>query len=210
MAAKRQRGLAEHLPVVTLTVVLFCAAAKVFPDISAQMIYSRSAIARGEIWRLLSCHFVHYNNAHLIYNLLAFGVAGVIIERKGYPGTLALLLVSAFSISAALFLFQPKIAVYAGLSGLACSYVVYLALFGLMASGPWRTLCLLVMILIFGKILMEFTSGGSLLPYWSEGSIKIVPLSHLIGALTAVFVFIAVIRKQKTPINTEKTGQAKV
>ncbi len=152
---------------------------------------------------------MHYNNTHLIYNLLAFGVAGVIVERKGYPGTVALLLVSAFSISAALFLFQPEIVVYAGLSGLACSYVVYLALFGLMASGPWRTLCLLLMILVFGKILMEFTSGASLLPHWSEGSVKIVPLSHLVGALTAVFVFLAVIRKQKAPINTAKTEQTK-
>ncbi len=47
---------------------------------------SRDAVADGQWWTLLSANLLHGNPIHLLFNLVAFAVIGVLLEREvGWP-----------------------------------------------------------------------------------------------------------------------------
>lgn len=88
------------------------------PDGMEILRYERSALASGELWRVLGAHFVHINTMHLLYNLLGLGLIcellwGALPARHG----LGMLLCGALAVSAGIWWLQPQIAWYAGLSG---------------------------------------------------------------------------------------------
>ena len=171
---------------VTPLVVSASILATVSPGLSSIFIFDRSALLRGEVWRLSSCHLVHFGSIHLAYNLLAFGAAGWIIERKGYPRFGWLCLAMAFFVSTALFILKPEMAFYGGLSGMACGSIFYGALMGAGEGGAWRKTCLLVLLFLLLKIGVEMLTADSLLPYWGTAAFVPVPLSHVAGVTAAL------------------------
>ncbi|MBU0483751.1 MAG: rhombosortase [Proteobacteria bacterium] len=196
------RIIIHRMPLVTLSVLFLCVCATIFSQITAVIIYDRNAISCGEIWRLISCHFVHFNNAHLAYNLLAFGIAGLIIENKGYPYFKSLCFLISLSIGLVIFYFRTNMAFYGGLSGLACGSIFYFAFWGLYETKHWRIICLILIFSISLEIILEFVNGSSLLPYLGTKTFTIVPLSHLTGSIVAFIVFTLGREKQKL-INQE-------
>ena len=97
-------------------------------------------------------HWVHFSTSHLVYDLLALGIAGWIIEARGLPHFGWLCLLAPWLISAVLLLFEPQMKLFGGLSALATTAIVYLALFGLHDAAPWRWVCLAALLGIAGKI----------------------------------------------------------
>ncbi|MCW8828183.1 MAG: rhombosortase [Gammaproteobacteria bacterium] len=86
---------------------------------SALLRYDRDGLARGELWRAVTGHFVHLGWSHLLLNLaglfLVWLLVGEALSRRGW-----LLLLSSCSVflGAALWLFSPLLQWYVGLSGL--------------------------------------------------------------------------------------------
>jgi rhomboid family GlyGly-CTERM serine protease len=165
------------------------------PQVSAALIYDRVAIFKGEIWRLFSSHLVHFTRLHLFYNLIAFGIAGWIIEYKGYQHFALLCLLMAVFISVLLLIMKPSMLYYGGLSGLASGSVYYLALFGLRESPPWRLVCIITLLFIPIKIFLEINLNQSILAY--SGAFTITPISHIIGCLVALFLYLAIQLNEK-------------
>ena len=93
--------------------------------------------------------------------------------------------VSALLIGIALLAFRPDLYYFAGASGAA---VAYCASSGLSTSGPWRAVCLTVLVLLVGKISLEFLWPGSSLVGVS-GDFVVVPLSHAVGAASGLLMF---------------------
>lgn len=89
--------------------------------------YSRSAIIDGQVWRVLSGHFVHINTTHLLMNSLGLlGIVSVFGQTLSSARPLVLSIVIALGISLALWLTEPQLIHYAGASGV---------LHGLFAAG---------------------------------------------------------------------------
>lgn len=179
-----------RLPVWTLAictgvVLVFGSAA-----IQAFLIYDRNAIAHGELWRLVTGNFVHFSATHLGYDLAAFLVAGTIIEVRGCRHFLTLCFSSATFIGVVLYLAEPAMRYYAGLSGVATAAVAYLCLHGLTEKGTWRWLCIAVLVGLSAKIGIELALGKSLLFEIGMQEFVPVPLSHLVGAGTALLLFV--------------------
>jgi len=134
--------LIRKLPVITTLMVGSGVVIALFPSWSSWLIYDRSAILSGEIWRMFTGHLVHFSPSHLVYDLLALGIAGWIIETQKLPHFGWLCLLTPWLISAILLLFEPHMKLFGGLSALATTAIVYLALFGLHDAAPWRWVCL--------------------------------------------------------------------
>ncbi len=169
-----------------------CAAALLvyaLPDLSTLLIYDRVAIARGELWRLLTGNLVHLSVAHLAYDLAAFLIAGTIIEQRGDRHFPLLCLFSAALIGVAVYLFKPALRFYGGLSGVVSAAVGYLCLQGMTEKGPWRWLCAAMLTGLATKLWFELMLGKSLLLAVSNEAFVPVPLSHLAGAVAAVILF---------------------
>ncbi|MGA7595472.1 MAG: rhombosortase [Gallionella sp.] len=179
-----------RLPVRTLAI---CAAALLVHFLPGQgplLIFDRAAIAHGELWRLLTGNLVHLSDAHLALDLAAFLIAGAIIEQRGYRHLTMLCVSAAVLIGVAIYLFEPALQFYGGLSGIVTAAVVYLCLQGMTEQGSWRWLCAAMLAGLTAKLWVELVSGTSLmLLVVGSGNFVPVPLSHLTGAVVAVILF---------------------
>ena len=180
----------SRTPIYTIGVIALCIVSSKVNALSSLFVYDREAIFRGELWRLITSHFVHFGSMHLIYNIVVFGIIGWIIECKGYKYFGLLCLLMACSISATLIVHDPDMVFFGGLSGIACGSIVYCSLLFLSEPPPWRTISIFTIIFLFLKISLETYSDGSLLPYWGTQDFVPMPLSHIAGSVTAFILFL--------------------
>ena len=142
--------------------------------------FDREGIRSGELWRLITGHFVHLGWPHFALNAaglaLVWYLVGDVFDRNRW------ILISAISILAmdvGLWIFDPELIWYVGLSGL---------LHGILAAGLVERLrkpeteTIVLTLLQVGKLVWEQLSGP--LP-GSEGTAggTVVVDSHLFGAL---------------------------
>lgn len=163
----------------------------IFQQLSQLLIYDRAAIIQGEHWRLLTGNLVHFSIPHLLYNLIAFLIIGTMIELRGYRFFPVLCLSSALLIGITLFLLEPELNLYAGLSGVVSAAVTYLCLHGVREQGIWRWLCAATLAGLTVKTVIELGLGSSFILSFSEENFVPVPLSHLVGIVAALFLFLS-------------------
>ena len=178
------------IPINTIGVLTLCITSSKVNILASLFVYDREAIFRGELWRLITSHFVHFGNIHLLYNLVVFGIIGWIIEDKKHRHFKLLCFLMAFSISIVLLVFKPDMIYYGGLSGIACGSIIYCSLRCLSEPPPWHTISILSIIFLFVKVSLETYNNGSLLPYWGTQDFIPVPLSHIVGSTTAFMLFL--------------------
>ncbi len=161
------------------TILLFAMSALVFlvPSSGPYLEYNRSAIATGEVWRLVTGHLVHYSFDHFFWDAITLVLLGLASERFGVSRLLACLAASALVISASIWFCLPSIATYRGLSG------VDSALFALLVTASGRTtigiMCLVGFLL---KTLYEVTTGQTVFVTNLGSGAVAIPLAHLAGA----------------------------
>ncbi|MBN2372855.1 rhombosortase [bacterium] len=188
MAEKETKGIIARAPVLTLFIIFISVLSFINVKMSSFFIFDRAELMRGEIWRLFTSHFVHFSKDHLVYNLLAFGTFGWIVERRNHLHFGLMYMLMAPIISSSLFILKPGMGYYGGLSGMACGFIFYCALLGAGGSGPWRTISKLIIIFIPAKIILEVYYSASILPYWGGQVFVTMPVSHAAGIAVA-FLF---------------------
>ena len=175
-------------PARTLLLMLIAIAIFAVPKVASFLIYDREAILSGEIWRLITGNLVHFTPAHLLFDLTAIGVAGWIIETRGYPHFWGLAGLSACSVGAGLLVGMPEVSQYGGLSGVAIGMTVYASLCGMRENGLWQRVCTALFLLIIVKVALEFLTGQSLSTAMANTPFIPVPLSHAMGVLAGSLV----------------------
>ena len=145
--------------------------------------FDRYGISSGELWRLVTGHFVHLGWAHFALNAaglaLVWYLVGGAFDRQRW---ILISVVSVFTMDLGLWLFDPDLQWYVGLSGL---------LHGILAAGLVPSLkkpdkeTLALAVLLLGKLAWEQFNGP--LP-GSEGTAggAVVVDAHLFGALGGV------------------------
>lgn len=190
------------------TLLISGAAAVVFlvPVLQSALIYDRAAIASSEWWRFITGNLVHHSTTHFVYDVGAFFVAGTLIEVRRHSHFAILCLAAGVGIGAVLFIADPEIHYYGGLSGIVTAAVVYLCLCGLSEANWWRSLCAGVLVLVVVKIGLEFVLGETLVGLGKSQSFVPVPLSHATGAVIALILFVLTKRMRRAPINIKDKG----
>jgi rhomboid family GlyGly-CTERM serine protease len=177
----------RRVPIVTLIVIGLSVLVQLLPA-TRFLVYDRTAILAGEWWRVVTGHWVHFSTQHFLYDTAAFGIASWMIESRGCKSFAWLCVLAALSISGSMLLFEPRLQICGGLSGLATAALVFLALNSLSERGAWRWLCATALLVCAAKLSMEVTTGKSVL-LQGTASYSLVPCNHIAGALTAVAVF---------------------
>ncbi len=156
--------------------------------------FEQEAIANGEYWRLLTGHFLHTNNIHLVLNwigiVLLWGLHGDYYQAKYY---LAQFLVFALGCSAGLYLFNPDLGWYVGLSGALHGMFVYGAIQDIKVrlNTGW-----LLLVGVAIKLYFEQTQGASeSLGQWIEANVAVD--SHLYGAVSGLLLALGVLAWQR-------------
>lgn len=155
-------------------------------EAAAVLVYDRDLILSGELWRIVTGNWVHFSKSHFAYDLLAFGLAGSLIELRGHRGFGWFCFLSPVLICFSVFLTQPQLQIFGGLSGIATGAMVLLSLHGLRERTAWRWICLLALLAIAVKTGLEFATGQMGFAGSDAVVIRAVPESHVAGALSAI------------------------
>ncbi len=176
------------MPVLTLTLSLIMLGIYFIPELSTELLYDRQAIFSGQFWRILTGHWVHFSNSHLIYNLMGFAIAGSMIEHRHYPGLALLYVMSSGFIGIGLLIFEPNLDYYAGISGVTYAAIIYFSIYGLNETGYWRVLCWVILLGTLIKLLVELSQQGFIFVN-SDTAFAEITLSHLLGTLAALCLY---------------------
>lgn len=157
--------------------------------------YQRNEILSGQLWRLISCHFVHFSWKHLVLN-----IAGLIFIWALFKHILSqriwllLTLGSIVGIDISLLIIHPEIKWYMGLSGVLHGYFAGGAILQIRLNGI-KSLPYLILLMI--KLLWEYLNGP--LPGSEElTGVRVITEAHIYGAIGGSIVMLFLIVKRKT------------
>jgi rhomboid family GlyGly-CTERM serine protease len=150
--------------------------------------YDRLAIANGALWRLVTSHFVHWSGEHLFWDGLALGILGWLCERERVPRFLPAIGVAALLIPLSLWIAEPQMTTYRGLSGIDSTVFALLAAHlarEAHAGKDWPRLGFVALVSagFAAKIGFEICTGSTLFVDSSAAGMTPVPLAHVIGGM---------------------------
>ncbi|WP_083329187.1 rhombosortase [Marinobacter salinus] len=97
------------------------------PETSSFLQYQHDFAQSGEVWRLVSAHFVHLDWPHFLLNLLGLWLLWLLVGKAfNMDQWLLLIVLLSVSITMGLRIWSPEVDWYVGLSGL---------LYGMLAIG---------------------------------------------------------------------------
>lgn len=142
-----------------LWLALLCLAPLLLPENALGWLeYHREDILAGEVWRLLSGHWVHFSARHAIQDGIALAALAYALGGERRP--LRRLLLIALLLSGLLLFAAPDMVAYRGTSGLV------MALAGMLLSALWTTRptwrpgVAALAVLLSGKILADALGMG--------------------------------------------------
>jgi len=183
---------ARRLPGASLLLVAFAVAASALPGVAVWLQFDRSAIAGGAVWRLVTSHFVHWSGEHLFWDVLALAVLGWLCERQDRERFLKCVGLAAVLIPLFLWMLEPWMMTYRGLSGIDSALFAMLAAVMLreaVVEHDWSRLGFVATISLgfAAKVGFEIVSGATLFVDSSAAGMRPVPLAHVVGALVGLF-----------------------
>ena len=166
-----------------------CLAGLVFfvPVSSTILQYDRDRIGAWEFWRLLTSHWTHWSAEHLLWDVVVFLVLLALSLRINLKKTGIVLGSACVVIPLGLYVFQPELIYYRGLSGLDTALFAFVAAHlvkSLKQKGD-RVGQVLVLALLAGlvlKIAYEVFVGEALCVTQMAPNVVVVPMAHVLGS----------------------------
>ena len=184
------RRLPAKTPHRTITVATLAIVIALSPMLQRALVFDRNAVVRGQLWRVATANLVHFSPSHLLYDLIVVTIAGVLLERRGWP-VAAIVAGSGIAVGIAVLSLEPTLATYGGLSGIACTLAVIAALDSARSSGLTRATGIAFLLLVAVKLWWEWRSGSFVFVSAATANIRPVPLAHVIGSGVGVGSWLA-------------------
>ena len=178
----------SHIPYVTLLLTLAAGLIHLSYNLRLQLLYDRSALGNQDIWRLLTCHWVHLSWDHLFWSAMTFlglGSLCELMDKKKYYATVG---ISALMIPAAIWWGLPGLIIYGGLSGLDCALYALLMVLLIKRevrsrSRIWMAFFSMLLVGLIAKITYETVTGLTIFVSNNHAGMVPVPLAHLAGGI---------------------------
>jgi rhomboid family GlyGly-CTERM serine protease len=179
-----------RMPWWSLGLVAVALIAQEFDGAADLLVYDREGLAQGELWRLLTGHFVHFSAAHLVNNLVVLVPAVWLVETRYTEDAGLLLLAAASAVGIAVFAGAPEIRQFGGASGISLAVLAYACLRGLHENRRWRLVCGVLLAIVCVKLAAEVFWSWGLLDWKTNGRFVPVTLSHLVGTATGAALYV--------------------
>lgn len=149
--------------------------------------FDRLLINQGEIWRIFTGNFIHYNFKHMWMNLAGLAVGMYLLAfRYSLFYWFIIICFSSLMVGAGLYIFDTQLMHYVGLSG---------ALHGMLVVGALvettynKSTGLLLLVFISSKLLYEQFFGALSPPLSAHTSVAVN--AHLYGSIAGVIIWLA-------------------
>ncbi len=183
LTTKKSHGALLWAPWFTLSLIFFMIALYIMGQTYFDLlIFDKQAICQGQIWRIITGHFVHCSLNHLFWNLFAFAILGTIIEFHKPQQLLPSLLISSISISFWLLIANICYPTYCGLSGALNGLLVIAVVAQWKVTG--KKTCAFILLTTLGKITYELIFKQTL---FTNLSLQLLPSAHATGFIAGIF-----------------------
>jgi len=184
---------ARCTPRASLSLTLAAGLIHLFYSLRIELLYDRSGLIHHELWRLLTCHWVHLSGDHLFWSattFLALGSLCELMDKKKYYATVG---ISALGIPIAIWWGMPDLMIYGGLSGLDCALWALLMVLLIKReirsrNRIWVAFFSLLLVGLIAKITYETVSGMTIFVSNNHTGMVPVPLAHLVGGITGTAI----------------------
>ena len=142
--------------------------------------YNRDALEAGELWRLLTAHFVHLSLTHVLLNLAGLAlVVWIVGHAYSWSQWLFVTFMCVVVIDAGFWFLSPELDWYVGISGLLNGILAAGLVVGI--AGRERESIVLAVI-VLAKLTWEQTSGPLPGSESTSGG-AVVVIAHIYGAV---------------------------
>lgn len=175
----------RQFPWIFLILAVLALAIQLNPTWRDPLIYQREEIR--QLWRLWTGHWVHFGWPHFIVDTGLFLILGWMLERRHPRITYTSLVFMPLFISLVIYLFDPEMQRYAGLSALNLGLLLIVALQGW--QRDWRDwFWPAVLVIYVAEIIFEIMSGGSGggMIRFDDPQVIVATSAHIAGAIYAV------------------------
>ena len=145
----------RSFPAGTFALATLALLAWASPALSSHLVYDRTLVEQGQLWRLATSALVHWSTRHLLLDLTVVVAAGAALERIIGWRLLGIAALSALIGGIAVHLAPARLDRFAGLSGVAFTLVALVAVEGLRAGGLRRAACLATLAALLAKVAVE-------------------------------------------------------
>jgi len=120
--------------------------------------YSRADINAGQWWRYISANLVHLSWKHLAMNLFGLGLIYTLFPNAlSWSGWLVVFILSCLSVTFGIWLFNPDVAWYVGLSGVLHGILIVVLFLDYVNNKHWLNILLILALL--AKLVWEALMG---------------------------------------------------
>ena len=175
---------AGRVPSVSLALFGVAVLVYLLPQATDLLQYDRGSVAGGEVWRVVTCQWTHWNRSHLMWDAAMFLALGAMCERVCRARFVACVVVSALLIPALGVIAASQMTQFRGLSGLDSALFVLLAVH-LVRTNRHRdpvvaSAAALGLGLFAAKTVFECITG-SIIFVQPETTFTPVPFTHIVG-----------------------------
>ena len=188
MENRRQKSNLILLGVLVASVILVA----VSPLVTGMLQFDRQAINDGQLWRLFTGHYTHWNWDHLIWDALALIIGGLICLRISRAHTFIMLIASPLALSGFMIVFHPEVDLYRGLSGLGCTLAAYATLHFLTTTHHeknWKGFLFFTSILLAFLVKTFFEQVVGMSFFVHTDAFVTMPTIHCAGAFVGMIVY---------------------
>lgn len=200
MTIRECKSILGQFKITILTAVVLCCAniGFIFDGVQNEgfqafctfMQYDRALILKGELWRLLTCHLVHWSPEHFYLDASVFLALGITFEQKIDRIYGSVLCMAGLVIGLTLLLFQTDLTTYRGISGLINTQIILGTGLFVFERNPGRALKGFYLSIFFAHLIKtayEIIFQVSIFSTEVLGDLgRFTPLAHLAGVLVGV------------------------
>lgn len=176
----------RQIPVLTIGLVTTLIGLHWLVADKTQLYFSAAHILDGEVWRIVSGHFMHADLQHLLWNCLGLAVLGWLLENRSKRLLLAAAGTGILFVSALLLTPYAQLDYYCGLSGVLNTLLLVALWLQWNLTRSWW-----IIILTCGsiaKVLFEVSQGISIVTHISWPPYAWSHLADLSGGLFIIWI----------------------
>ncbi|MGB5486660.1 MAG: rhombosortase [Lysobacterales bacterium] len=178
----------RRIPILTISLLAILITLHWLVADKTALYFSAAGIFQGEIWRIVSGHFMHADLQHLLWNCLGLAVLGTLIEYRSIAVLLATLGAGIVFVSALLLTPYAQLEYYCGLSGVL-NTLLLVALWLEWKSTRSR-LIILIACACIAKVVIEVSQGASIMTQISWPPYAWSHVAGLVGGLLFIWTLI--------------------
>ncbi|MCH6257045.1 rhombosortase [Puniceicoccaceae bacterium K14] len=182
----------KKLPYFTLGLAGLSTLIQIFPAFQHLFQWDRTAIAEGEIWRIVTGHLSHWTPSHFAWDLIVFIILGLILEQRSRK-TLILSTLTTIALSHIALSYFSEYIHYRGLSAIDTAFFAHGLL--LWASHSFRsrniasgTLSLIAFIGMILKTIIELRHPDPIFSSSLGQGINVATITHIAGLSSAILI----------------------